>query len=51
MSDPHLETVAIAMFGKSKDTPAQTPAKEPVTTQTKSVSASPATARSVAMIG
>jgi cytoskeletal protein CcmA (bactofilin family) len=51
MSDPHLETVAIAMFGKSKDTPAQTPAKEPVTTQTKSVSATPATARSAAMIG
>jgi cytoskeletal protein CcmA (bactofilin family) len=51
MIDPHFNTVVIAMFGRSKDTPDQAPAKEPVSTQTPPVSTTPATARSVAMIG
>jgi cytoskeletal protein CcmA (bactofilin family) len=51
MTGPHLDTVAITMFGRSKNKPAAIPAKEPVAPQTPSVSAIPAPARSVAMIG
>jgi cytoskeletal protein CcmA (bactofilin family) len=51
MASPHLEAVAITMFGRSKNKPAATPAKAPVAPQIPSVSAIPAPARSVAMIG
>ena len=55
MTSPHLDTVAMIMFGRSKNPPAATPAKDPapdpVLPQTPAVSPTPATARSVAMIG
>jgi cytoskeletal protein CcmA (bactofilin family) len=51
MSGPHLDTVAITMFGRTKNKPAATPVKDPVSPQIPSVSTTPATARSVAMIG
>jgi cytoskeletal protein CcmA (bactofilin family) len=51
MFGPHFDTVANAMFGKSKDTPAETSTKNSVSTQTPPVSTTPVTPRSVAMIG
>jgi cytoskeletal protein CcmA (bactofilin family) len=51
MASPHLDMVAITMFGRSKNVPAATPVKEPVLPPTPSISANPVTARSVAMIG
>jgi hypothetical protein len=51
MASPHLETVAIPMFDRAKDKPAETPAKEPDTSLSPLVPNTPATARSAAMIG
>jgi cytoskeletal protein CcmA (bactofilin family) len=51
MAGPHLDMVATAMFDRNKNKAATPPQKDSVSSQTESVSAAPATARSVAMIG
>jgi cytoskeletal protein CcmA (bactofilin family) len=51
MAGPHIDTVEITMFERNKDKPASSPAEEAVSTQSSSVSATPANARSAAMIG
>jgi cytoskeletal protein CcmA (bactofilin family) len=51
MAGPRVKTAAITMFDRTKNKQAAPPAGDPVTAQSPSVSVTPATARSVAMIG
>jgi cytoskeletal protein CcmA (bactofilin family) len=51
MASHHRDSGAIAMFDRHKNKPAATPAKETVAPPTPALPATPATTRSVAMIG
>jgi cytoskeletal protein CcmA (bactofilin family) len=51
MAGPRVKTAAIIMFDRTKNKQAAPPADNPVTPQSPSVSVTPATVRSVAMIG